>query len=261
MFTEERHQALLELLEKKQRLTGGQLLAALRVSPATLRRDLADLEADRRLVRFHGGAAHPSYLRSEPTFEQKSRSAVAAKRAMAEMAAKLVPLQQTVFLDAGTSCLEVGRALLGRSDLTLIVNSIPFLEIARDAAARVICIGGEVRGVTSALVGGLALAWVDQLTADWAFIGASGLSADGPSTTELSETALKQALLRRSKYRVLVADSEKWEHPAPVRFAKWSEINFWITSADVTASAMNQVRALGPRVLKAKSPKRKEGTR
>jgi DeoR/GlpR family transcriptional regulator of sugar metabolism len=251
MFAHDRHRALLGLLERKRRVSIDALGRALRCSPATLRRDLADLEADGSLVRFHGGAAHPSYLRGEPTLEQRSRRAVGDKRGMADAAAAQVLGRQTVFLDAGTSCLEVGRALMARSDLTIIANSIAFAEAARGAAARVICTGGELRGVTGALVGGLALSWLDHLRADIAFVGASGLDETGASTTELSECQVKQALIRHATRRVLVADGGKWAKPAAVRFAPWSDFTSWITSATTPAAAIRKVKAAGPEVIVA----------
>lgn len=253
MFSHERHKELLALLERKRRASITDLLEALRVSPATLRRDLADLEAEGRLVRFHGGAAHPAFVQGEPSFEQRSREGRAEKVAMGAAAAELVPAQQTVFLDAGTSCLEVGRHLLPRSDLTIITNSVSLAAMARESAARIIALGGEVRGVTGATVGALAMSWLENLRADWAFVGASGLFAEGACTTELSEAAMKQAYLRRAGCRVLVADASKWNAGAPVRFAGWSEVDTWITAGDLPRDAATAVAAQGPRILRAKS--------
>jgi DeoR/GlpR family transcriptional regulator of sugar metabolism len=241
MFTKERQQKLVKLLERRRRLSNGQLGRALGVSPATLRRDLAELEDARLLVRFHGGAAHPAYLRGEPSFDEKARTFTAEKRAIGERAVAFAPPGATVFLDAGTTCLEVGRALLPRRDLTLVANSIAFAQIAREAAARVICLGGEVRGVSGALVGSLALSWLSHLRADVAFIGASGIDAEGASTTELSEAEVKQGLLARARRGVLCADASKWSAPSTVRFAAWSDLDAWITSADLPLAARTAV--------------------
>ena len=257
MFSQERHRDLLALLEQRRRATNAELLRALRISEATLRRDLAELEDAGLVVRFHGGAAHPAYLHGEPTYEQRSREGRAQKVAIGEAAAALVPAQQTVFLDAGTTCVEVGRALATRSDVVVVTGSIAFAHAARDAAAKIIVIGGELRGVTSALVGGLAQSWLDQLNADWAFVGASGLDAEGPSTTELSESAVKQAMLRRARHRVVVADASKWGQAAAVRFARWADVDSWVT-AGAPRDAVATVERAGPRVLSARTANPKE---
>ncbi len=259
MFTAERQRALVDLLERKRRLTHGEMEKALRISPATLRRDLADLEAEHKVLRFHGGAAHPAYLTGEPSLEEKSQSSRAEKQAIATAAAALVEPRSTIFLDAGTTCLEIGRALIGRQDLTIIANSIAFAQLAREGAARVICLGGEVRGVTAALVGPLALAWVSQLNARLAFIGSSGLAADGPSTTELSEAAIKQEMISRAGAAVLVADATKWNAPSVVRIATWSAFSHFITDSRLSSGAADEVSKHGPRVIRTKiTEKRKD---
>ena len=251
MDTKHRQDALMELLEQRGRLSSAALMEALEVSSATLRRDLAELETEGKLIRFHGGAAHLNTLLGEPTFEEKSRAAMIEKRAVAAAAADLVLPNNTVFLDAGTTCLEVGRILMLREDLTLIGNSIAFVHLARQAAARIICVGGEVRGVSGALVGALALSWLGHLRADIAFVGASGLTLEGPSTTELFEAETKQALIRHATVRVLVSDASKWGHTSNVRFAAWNDFSTWITAGDLPRQAIRHVQTAGVRVTVA----------
>lgn len=230
MFTTERHQAILRLLDSRQRLDIHALLAHLKISPATLRRDLAHLERSGRLVRVHGGILHPSLAPGEPSFVQRSRAATAAKRSIAAAAIRLVPANATVFIDGGTTCLEIGQLLRDRADLTLITNSLPLLAGFYRFRARLLVLGGEMRAVSAALVGDLTLAALGQLRADISFIGASGLDpADGPGTTELSEKAVKAEWLRRSRRRILVCDATKWNQSAVIPFAAWTDFSDFVT--------------------------------
>lgn len=231
MFAHERHQAIQQLLAKKQRLSVAALQRALRISPATLRRDLSEMEQSDLVVRVHGGVMHPSAVRGEPSFAQKGGQAMAAKRAIGRTTAELIPDGAVVFVDAGTTCLEVGRLLLPRKEVTLITNSIPLLLLAAiGCEAKVISLGGELRAVSGALTGSLALSWLSAMRADIAVIAASGLSIDdGVSTTELAEAAIKQQFLERSKKRFLVADGSKWNAPSTAKFAEWKQFNAWVT--------------------------------
>jgi DeoR/GlpR family transcriptional regulator of sugar metabolism len=254
MFTEERHRAILELLTKKQRIGVRELQRKLKISSATLRRDLSELELANKLVRVHGGAVHPQYLKGELSFEQKSREALAAKRAMGVAAAELVQPQQTVFIDSGTSCFQVARALASRADVTIVTNCAALLQAAQDGEARLVCIGGELRAVSGALVGALALSWLGHLRADWAFIGASGLSeTDGASTTELNEAAVKQAMIERATQRVLVADASKWDQPATTCFAPWETFTHWVTDDELNVAVARRITDRGVKVVRATS--------
>lgn len=232
MFVQDRHAAILEHLSRRPRFPADELQEALGVSRSTLRRDLLELEEQGQLLRVHGGVMSPQLLRGESTFDQRSGEDLKAKRRIAVLAAEMVPAHATVYLDAGTTCLEVGKALLNHADLKIFTHSIPLLAAACEAGAKasVVGIGGELRAVSGALVGGLAGDWLGRLRFDFCFIAASGLDAkEGVSTTEVSEAAVKSSLLNRSQRCVLVADVGKCGHPAAVTFADWSRFETWVT--------------------------------
>ncbi len=235
MFAHERHQRLTELLHARGTLAVASLPRLLRASPATVRRDLEHLERIGRVVRTHGGVSHPDALPGEADFSRRARAAMPAKLAIAGAAAALVPDGATVFVDAGTTALEAGRRLLERAGLTLVTHSVPLLAGPHDGRSRLIAIGGELRGVSRAFVGGLALSWLRSLRFDYAILAASGLDpAEGASTTELLEAAVKQEVVARARHTVLVADASKWARPAAVRFAGWEDIGDFVTDHRLT---------------------------
>lgn len=252
MFAHERFQTISDLLARKQKLSVQELQRSLKISSATLRRDLAELEAAGKLIRIHGGVMHPSYYNGEPSYDQKTHENSAAKQAIAEAAMGLIGPNQTVFVDSGSTCMEIGKRLLSRKDLTVITNSIPLLAAAHSAQARVICIGGELRVVNKALVGSLSLKWMENLNADVAIIGSSGMSLDrGLTTTELTEAAIKECVMKMSTTRILVADSHKWNQRRAVTFAQFRDFDCWITDDGISSSVVRDVKKLMPQVVVA----------
>jgi len=255
MIAQERYQFILDYVARAGRVRLQDLRKRLGVSIASLRRDVTELEARGLVVRVHGGVMHPAHL-GEPTLAQREREAKPAKRAIARAAAALVERGQTVFIDGGSTCLLVGRQLAARRDLTLITNSLAIAHAAQSGEATIILIGGRVRSVSGALVGAQALGALDRLAADWAFIGASGLTREGPSTPELEEAAVKQAWIRRARRRAVVADSGKWGKPAAVLFAPWSEVDQWVVDAGVPKDAVRNLRKQGIQVtIAGKQPR------
>lgn len=227
MFAHERHQIILDTLQKRSPVTVPELEKILEASPATVRRDLTFLEKIGKIVRTHGGVLHPDHAQGEISFDRKSRAALNAKIAIAAAAVALVRNGDTVFVDAGTTTLEAGRRLLEIDGITIFTNSIPLLvERSGGARARLIAIGGEVRSVSLALVGAGALEWVNRIRPDIAFLGTSGIDVEsGPCTTELFEAEVKSAIAARAARVVLLADASKWEKCAAVRYAGWPLIN------------------------------------
>lgn len=230
MFAHERQRKILSLLEKERRLPVQGLMDVLKVSPATLRRDLTLLEKNDRLVRIHGGIVHPSDVADEPSFREKTALAVKAKRAIGVAVAATIREGATVFIDSGTTCLEAGRLLRGRRDLTIITNSLPLLATHEQFRAKLLVLGGERRGVSGALIGDLAMTSLSRLRADVALIGASALHLeDGAGTTELTETEIKRQWIARSRRTVLLADATKWSEHTMVSFAAWPDFDEFFT--------------------------------
>lgn len=248
MLAHERQQAILEALQRKPTLTIHELLSLIDASPATVRRDLAFLEKKGDLVRTHGGVVHSDHVAGEPTYDQRLREAPASKKAIAEAAAAMVPQGSTVFVDSGTTCLEVGRILLAREDLAVFTNSSPLVNIPVRRSARLVCLGGELREISRAMVGGLALDWLSKLRFDIAFMGASGLSWEGVSTTELSEAEVKRQAMGRAKQRILLADGSKWDAPSAFLFSPWNSFDLWITDSPQAKRALQKSDKISTKV-------------
>jgi DeoR/GlpR family transcriptional regulator of sugar metabolism len=252
MFAQERHNEIKKLVRKHRRLNFDELLKLIEVSPATLRRDLTEIERTGDLIRVHGGVLDPSYARSELSFDERMLHGSAAKKAIAAAVAELIPVGAQVFIDAGSTCLEAGKALLGRKDLRIITHSVALIEASLHGVAEVLCIGGTVRKVSGAMTGAAALGVLDLLRADWAIVGASGLDpVEGCLTTELSEAEIKKSVLTRAANKVLLADLSKWGHASTVRFAAWNDFDLWITDKAPPRGETKALREAGVKIQPA----------
>lgn len=249
MIAQNRQQTILALLRERSPLTVVGLEKQLRVSSATLRRDLTLLETLGKIVRTHGGVMHPDDAKGEVPFDRKSRAALHTKRRLAEEAVRMVKPGDTVFIDAGTTTFEVGRRLLAMEGLTIITNSIPLLSLPAAAGTRVMVIGGEVRQVSQALVGAAALEWMKWVRMDVAFLGTSGVEpSEGPSTTEASEAGIKSAALSRARRVAVLADSSKWGRPAALLYARWAQVHALFTDHVLTRAERSALTVHGTKL-------------
>jgi DeoR family transcriptional regulator, fructose operon transcriptional repressor len=252
MFTPERHNAIKRIVRKHRRIHFAALHRLVKVSPATLRRDLAELEQKGDVIRVHGGVLDPCYVRTEVPFDERIVRNDSAKKAMALTAAELVPPRATVLVDAGTTCLAVGKLLLTRKDVRLVTHSVALVQAAIRGEAPVICIGGELRKLSGALTGDAALGTLKLVHADIAFIGASGLDWErGCSTTELTEAEMKKSLIANAKRKILLADSAKWQNPSTIHFADWNDFDDWVTDRLPKPKQIQHLRSLGLKIHKA----------
>lgn len=227
MIQFERHEEILKHLQRDGSVTLNQLVDTLGHSVATIRRDFVDLEKEGKLVRKHGGAIYPPRIAVEPNFSEKKARALPAKAAIAGRVVSDIAEGATVFVDAGTSCMEAGTRLLERGKNPIFTNSIPLLVVGCNYPGKIVSIGGEVRAVSNALTGALALNWLDKLRFDYALIGASAIEGDSVRTTEINEAALKSSVIKQASNRYLLADAHKCEDSAAVEFAGLSDFDAW----------------------------------
>ena len=246
MFSQERRQAIRKIVQERRRLNFAELQALIPASPATLRRDLDALERAGAIIRTHGGVLDPGYVRAEPSFDERAGRCQGAKKLIAACAAVMVPLGASVFVDAGSTCLEAGRRLAARGDVRLVTHSAALVAVALHGESELLCVGGDLRKVSGAFTGGKALGALRELRVELAFIGASGLHpVEGASTTELSEADMKRTIISRASRVILLADRSKWERPSRVRFAAWNDFDDWITDLPPGADTITRLRAEG----------------
>jgi DeoR family fructose operon transcriptional repressor len=252
MFSQERQSTIRKIVRERHRLNFAELQTLVPASPATLRRDLDALERVGHIIRTHGGVLDPAYVRVEPSFAERAGRHQAAKKLIAAHAIGLVPTGASVFVDAGSTCLEAGRQLAARGDVRLVTHSASLVAAALHGQSELLCIGGDLRKLSGAFTGGTALGVLRELRVQVAFIGASGLHpGEGASTTELSEADMKQEIIARATRVVLLADRSKWKNPSTVRFAGWNDFDDWITDLPPGPAAIARLRAGGTTVHKA----------
>ncbi len=214
MLAEERFALILEQLNEKRTVTVQQLCEALHTSESTIRRDLTELDRQGRLTKVHGGATLPDscFLADEPTMEAKETLAVAEKRSIAAAAAALITAEDFVFIDAGTTTLELVRALTGAAlKATYVTNGVAHARLLAQKGCRVYLPGGLLRPQTEAIVGAPAVSSIQQYNFTKAFMGANGVALEaGFTTPDPEEAAVKAAAVRRARESWFLVDDAKF---------------------------------------------------
>lgn len=205
----ERQERLLDLIRASGTVRVDEVCSKLEVSPATVRRDLEALEAQGLVRRVHGGAMSTENRREEPLFDEKVSLALRQKRAIAEKAVGLVEPGDTVFLDGGSTTLELARLLSSRRDITIVTNSLRAMQELSGNGPQVILIGGELRRRSQTMVGSLTRLMLGQIHFDRAFMGTIGITAEGATTTDPNEAFTKELVMRQASEVILLADSTK----------------------------------------------------
>lgn len=237
MLTAERHKAILRLIDEQGRVTVAEIAARFQVSTATARRDAVLLAEAGRAARSHGGLLPAGFFNGTPALRPSPAPNVSAKVRLARQAVERLPAEGTIFVGAGTTCLEVGRLLLERPELRIYTNSIALMMLAGETRANLAIIGGEANRASNSVSGPLAQAWLDHLRFEVAVVGAAAIDSTGAHAADLAEATVRTEVLRRASVRMLVADAAKWNLGAPVRFAPWRSFSLVVSTRELPREA------------------------
>ncbi len=190
-----------------------EIAAAVGASEPTVRRDLLTLEAEGQILRTHGGAQIAESSGVEVAFESREQINLPAKRAIGEAAYQMLRPETSVFLDAGTTVLQLARRLrLNPMPLRVFTNCLPVAQVLMPVTEiGVTLLGGSLRRQNASMVGPLAEAALEKLWFDQLFLGAGGISDKGEiSSRDEQEARINALMLTRSKAPVIVADADKF---------------------------------------------------
>lgn len=226
----ERWDNLRALIRERGVIRVEDLCRELKVSAPTVRRDLDRLERINAIRRVHGGAVSVESRLEEPVFADKTGRAVREKRRIAEAALAFVEPGDTLYLDGGSTVLELARLLRDRTNLTVVTNSLhAALELA-GRGPRLIVVGGELRRLSQTMVGPLTRLVLQELHLDKAFMGTIGFALnEGLTTTDPSEAFTKELVVGQARQVIVLADSSKAGKVSFARAGRWENVDVLIT--------------------------------
>lgn len=241
---------ILALVDEAGSVRLGDLVRALGVSPATLRRDLADMEDRGLLVRTHGGVRAFDTTHEVPVRLRDSHYREAKVR-IAERAAELLPGgRYSVAISGGTTAAAVARVLATRPDLAIVTNALTTAtELASRSNLQVIMTGGVVRSTSFEAVGVLAEHTFNAINVGTAFLGTDGISVrSGATTHDETEARTNHAMVAHAERVIVVADGSKVGRVTLARMADVSEVHVLVTDSTADPDELAALREAGVEV-------------
>ncbi|MGC3992446.1 MAG: DeoR/GlpR family DNA-binding transcription regulator [Chthoniobacteraceae bacterium] len=250
-IVESRREKLAELIAQRGYLPVQELCKELRVSEATLRRDLASLEQERKITRTYGGALS-EYNQRFPSFHQRLGERHETKRDLAWAARELIPAGGTIFLDAGTTIFTLASLLKKEpvTPLTVVTSNLPAGELLAGVdGIEVYLIAGKLLPRQSILLGDTAVRSLRFWRFDFGFFSAEAINAEGIFNTRPEIVTLQQAALACSQRSVFCIAQHKVGGHASQFLAGWDELDLLLTDAPDKALKESHIKLPAERVL------------
>jgi DeoR/GlpR family transcriptional regulator of sugar metabolism len=241
-----RHRKILEMVYERECVSSNELAAEFGVSLVTIRRDLKVLAQGGLLQQARGEAQRVPDLQLEALFKSKDKTAKREKVVIGRYVASLVADTETVFVNGGSTTLEVVRHLRGK-DLRVVTNNAACLELDLDPGIELILLGGEYRPGSRSVVGPLTVASLQSLFAGITVLGINGVSTvRGCTSAVQSEAVVNQAMIANSNGRILiVADHHKLGRVSSFLTCSLERVDMLITDAGAPQAACDEFAAAG----------------
>lgn len=221
MITEERHKLILKELRRKGSLNVLELVDLTRASESTIRRDLLELDHRGLLKRVHGGAIpleRASLATENPLSERQLLNSI-EKELIGKYASKLVEVNDTVYIDAGSTTLKIIDYLTEKK-ATYVTNGLLQAQMLSQMGFKVICLGGEIRGITGACVGSNTYQELSRYHFTKAFFGTNGVDIEhGFTTPDNEEAMIKEIAFNHCEMNYVLCDHSKFNKLSPIHFA------------------------------------------
>lgn len=255
MTKEERQSIILELLIQHNSILVTDLATHLNVSSVTIRKDLTDLEREKKLYRNHGKAILIDPYIDNRNVSEKEKLYVEEKRLIGMKAASLITPKDSILIASGTTMHALARSIVPVDELTVITVSMEVSNIlASEKNIYIIQLGGILRHSSLSVVGKYAENILADFSCSKLFIGVDGIDLDfGITTTNMMEASLNRVMMQTAQKTIVLADSSKFGRRGFSKIADMEDVDHIITDSHIPPSTALRLEEMGIEVTIADS--------
>ena len=186
------------------------------MSMSTLRRDLDKLASENKIVKSYGSVSltrpSVSFLHSQNTIHMQE------KKKIASFAARLIDNGDIIFIDSGSTCGLITDFIPDDFHVTIITNNLDvIIRGMRKETLDIYSIPGKLNRKNNSFSYMQDCNPYKDYNIGKIFVSCAGIDIEyGISHNEVSERTIKKYAIERTTNRILLADSTKFGHIAPL---------------------------------------------
>lgn len=246
----ERHQQIIDRLQKEGKVNVADLCTDMNVSSVTIRKDLKLLEDKGLLFRTHGGATLHNPYTIDRSVNEKEKIQSSEKMRIGATAARLLEPNDSILIASGTTVLALAKNIQPKGSLTVITSALNVaLELIKHPDVEVIQLGGLLRKSSSSVTGPYAEGVLEDFSFSKLFLGVDGIDLEfGLTTTNVMEAHLNRQMIKVSQKTILLADSTKFGKRGFGKICGFEDIDQIITDKGVSDYVVRALEGMGIKV-------------
>ena len=231
MLKEERHQKILDEVSLRNRILLLDMAAQLNVSIDTIRRDVKELDKKQLIKKVHGGAISLGFVSNNAAVDVYD---VNEKQSIAQKAIPFISDGAVIFIDGGTTCMELVKLIPPKTKITCFTLSLPIAsEMVKKPNVDLIFIGGKISKESHMSVSVGAVNELSQIRFDYSFISTGYIDpTHGLSEFDWEVVQIKRAIVKASRKSILLCISKKFNSHQKYKCVNVSDIDTLVTELD-----------------------------
>lgn len=223
----QRQQEIMDLLTSHGEVKLSELKEIFNVTEMTLRRDLEKLEQLGSIRRIFGGAI---LVAKDIALHERTSVLTNEKARIGSKAAQLLRPNESIFIDGGSTTLQIANYLKPEMNVTVVTNAINIAQELQSKRISTMLLGGVLLEQTATLIGPIAIENISRMAFDRIFLGATGLTAHhGFSNSNMYESEIKRLAITQSTEVNLVMDHTKFGKQGLFSFAALEAVDRIVT--------------------------------
>lgn len=251
---EERRNRILDELRVSPHVRISVLAEQYDVTTETIRRDLDALSEMGLVDRAYGGASARPMGVQPPAFERGTEH-VEERGRIGAAAADLVERGEVIMVDAGSTTTQLAQRLASvELGLTIVTNCYTVASALGNGDTRLVMCPGEFDGREAAVYGTDTVDFLRRFHANKAFIGTSGVAADGFSDVNRNAVWVKRSMIERADEVWLLVDHSKFDARLLEVVAPLGALTGMVTDREPTAALRAAIDRARLRLVVAPGP-------
>jgi DeoR/GlpR family transcriptional regulator of sugar metabolism len=256
MYPEDRRNQMLNFIKSRDFTDVGEIAKKFSVSDITARRDLLILTKSGLVNRVYGGVKSSVQTINEPVFNEHIKEYRQQKQAIACEAVKHIRDGDTLFLDSGSTILELAKLLILKKNLKVITWGLHILNALCDLSRRgdfdgeILCCGGTWRKDPDLFIGPQSIRFFDEIIINKAFLGIIALNLEfGWMGISLAEVEAVKKIMSVSEQTIGLMVSSNFGKTAIAKIGGLSSLPCIITDNDTDLQTLDLYRGKGLNII------------
>lgn len=205
------------------------LTTVFNVSKNTIRRDINELVEKGTIRKVYGGVSANS--NSLVPFDTRQIKNIYSKSLIAEEAAKLVADGDIIFVDSGTTTLNLADFLKPKKNITVISNNLNFInKCVKYENLNVISTGGNLIRKANSFVGSDTIELLKKYNINKAFMASTGISINnGVTNSSMQEYEIKKLVVQKSHSVCILVDHSKFGVSSLMTYCSMDNVDYIVT--------------------------------